>query len=212
MHFHRIVWSPVKNTFYTTVKTDNTFFLITRMEIRGSINLEDKIYLHTCIYTVRLPGICFVSLIMFLWQMSDLKKIWISLLCTTRTFLYKCLYNTLISCLYSTTCVYADSRHGHVAAVYDYVSEIWTSRLIRQLQRVGSLQRLMKTSQTRHRWGGGVIRRRRPRRSPVEAHVADCLIGRGWRSGDGLSCLRKTRKGRTMMWFTLESPQRRLSS
>lgn len=71
------------------------------------------------------------------------------------------------------------SRHSHVAAVYDDVSEVWASRLVGQVQFVGSPQRLMETSQASHRWGRWVICGRRPCCCPVEPRVADCLVGRG---------------------------------
>lgn len=91
------------------------------------------------------------------------------------------------------TCVrVADSRHSHVAAIYDDVSEVRTSRLIRQLQIVGCPQWLMETSQTSHwrRWG--VICRRSPWSKPMKPHVADGLIGRRWGPVDWLRWLETT--------------------
>lgn len=75
-------------------------------------------------------------------------------------------------------CVCINSRHGHVAAIYNDVPQIWISRLICQVQGVGSPQGLVETSQSSYWWGRGVIRRRGPGFAPLKTRVADGLIGR----------------------------------
>lgn len=99
----------------------------------------------------------------------------------------------LILVLYVCVCG-ADSRHSHIAAIYDDVSKLLTSWLIWQFQCVGCPQRLMETSQTSHWWWWGVTCRRSPCSDPMKTCVADGLIWRGWGPGDGLSWLRRTIK------------------
>lgn len=100
----------------------------------------------------------------------------------------------------------ADSRHGHVAAIYYYVSKFLTSWLIWQFQCVGCPQRLMETCQTSHWRCWGVICRRNPHSDPMKTCVADGLIWRGWGPGDGLSWLRRPIKKNVIVnnrrrWF-----------
>lgn len=102
----------------------------------------------------------------------------------------------------------ADSRHGHVAAIYDYVSKFLTSWLIWQFQCVGCPQRLMETCQTSHWRCWGVICRRNPHSDPMKTCVADGLIWRGWGPGDGLSWLRRPIKKNVIVnnrrrWFMI---------
>lgn len=105
----------------------------------------------------------------------------------------------------SASVICVNLRHSHVAAVYDNVSELRTSRLVGQLQRVGSPQRLMESSQTSHRWRGGVVCRRSPGCAAVKAHVADGLIGRG--PVEGLSRLRRKLRGKQMLITKWEQRQ-----
>lgn len=87
-----------------------------------------------------------------------------------------------------------DSRHSHIAAIYDDVSELLASQLIWQLQSVGGPQWLMETSQASHRGCRGVVCGRSPGSDPVKPHVANGLIWRGRGPSDGLSWLRRTIK------------------
>lgn len=74
-----------------------------------------------------------------------------------------------------SVCVCSDSRHRHIAAVDDDVSELWISLLVWEVEGKGSPQRLMETSQAGDGGGRGVIRRRIP--SPLKTHVTDGLVG-----------------------------------
>lgn len=186
--------------------------------------LQEKAFLlkNTPYYTSTINHpINVIILIKLFYSLSDTltQKWWVTTLCKCVGWLSvhrhkegcSCAQHTVKDGLFSlsmtesvsvSVCVCGtDSRHSHVAAIYDDVSELLTSWLIWQLQSVRSSQWLMETSQTSHRGKWGVVCRS-PCSDSMKPHVANGLIRRGWRPGDGLSWLKT--KMKTMMYKILE--------